>query len=72
MGFNNEVKPPMDEDFCRRFPKSATQMILLALIHVYLQKGMTEKAQKLASGLIGPEFEELRKIIFEGGSHENA
>jgi tetratricopeptide (TPR) repeat protein len=61
---------PMDEDFCRRFPKSAAQMVLLALIHVYLQKGMTEKAQKLAAGLTGPEFEEQRKIIFEGGSYQ--
>ena len=61
---------PMDEDFCRRFPKSAGQMVLLALIHVYLQKGMTEKAQKLAAGLTGPEFEEHRKTIFEGGSYQ--
>ena len=62
---------PIDEDFCRRFPKSAAQMVLLALIHVYLQKGMAEKAQKLAAGLTGPEFEEHRKAIFEGGDFEN-
>ncbi|MDR2052953.1 MAG: hypothetical protein LBP80_06020 [Treponema sp.] len=48
---------PMDPDFCARFPKSAGQMVLLALIHVYRQKGMTSQAQKLAAGLTGPAFE---------------
>jgi Tfp pilus assembly protein PilF len=62
---------PMDEDFCRRFPKSAEHMVLLALIHVYLQKRIKKKAQKLAAGLTGPEFEEHRKTIFEGGVNEN-
>ena len=61
---------PMDEDFYLLFPNPAAQMVLLALIHVYLQKGMAEKAQKLAAGLTGPEFEEYRKIIFKGEACE--
>jgi tetratricopeptide (TPR) repeat protein len=48
---------PIDPDFCVRFPKSAGQMVLLALIHVYRQKGMIDQAQKLAAGLTGPIFE---------------
>jgi len=56
---------PMDEDFCRRFPKSAGPMALLALIHVYLQKGMTEQAQRLAAGLIGSAFDEYKKTLAE-------
>jgi hypothetical protein len=32
-------------------------MGLLAMIHVYRQKGMTDQARKLAAGLTGPVFE---------------
>jgi tetratricopeptide (TPR) repeat protein len=49
---------PMDSGFCARFPKSAGDMVLLALICVYRQKGMTGQAQKLAAGLTGPAFED--------------
>jgi hypothetical protein len=48
---------PMDPDFCARFPKAAGDMVLLALIHVYRQKGMGDQAHKLAAGLTGPVFD---------------
>jgi tetratricopeptide (TPR) repeat protein len=57
---------PMDNDFCALFPKSAGQIVLLALISVYRQKGMTSQAQKLAAGLTGPVFEDYKKRIAEG------
>jgi len=56
---------PMDADFCSRFPRAAEQTVTMALIHVYKQKGMVEQAQRLASGLIGPAFEEYRKRLNE-------
>jgi len=52
---------PMDADFCTHFPEAAEQTVLLALIHAYLQKGMTDQAKRLSSGLTGPEFEEYKK-----------
>ena len=54
---------PMDADFCLRFPKAARETVLLALIYVYQKKGMTEQAQRLASGLTGAVFEEYKKKI---------
>ena len=56
---------PMDADFCSRFPRAAEQTVTMALVHVYKQKGMVEQAQRLASGLIGPAFEEYRKRLNE-------
>ena len=56
---------PMNPDFCARFPKTAGQMVLLALIHVYQKKGMPEQAQRLAASLIGPVFEEYKKKLAE-------
>jgi tetratricopeptide (TPR) repeat protein len=60
---------PMDGDFCARFPKSAGQMVLLALIRAYLQKGMTDQAQKLAAGLTGPVFEAYKIKLQKDISH---
>jgi tetratricopeptide (TPR) repeat protein len=60
---------PMDGDFCARFPKSAGQMVLLALIRVYLQKGMSDQAQKLAAGLTGPVFEAYKINLQKDSSH---
>jgi tetratricopeptide (TPR) repeat protein len=54
---------PMDLDFCARFPKSAEHMVLLALISVYRQKGMSDQAQKLAAGLTGPVFEAYKNEL---------
>jgi tetratricopeptide (TPR) repeat protein len=59
---------PMDPDFCTRFPKGAEQIALMALIHTYNQKGMTEQALRLASGLIGPAFEGYKKRLKEEGT----
>ena len=56
---------PMDRDFCAHFPKAAEHTVLLALIDAYLQKGMTEHAQKLSSGLTGPAFEVYKKKLQE-------
>jgi tetratricopeptide (TPR) repeat protein len=62
---------PMDSGFCARFPKLAGQTVLLALIHTYRQKGMTDQAQKLASGLIGPVFEAYKIELNEDVSRGN-
>jgi tetratricopeptide (TPR) repeat protein len=62
---------PMDSGFCERFPKSAGDMVLLALIHVYRQKGMKSQAQKLAAGLIGPAFEDYKNELRKDSSHGN-
>jgi tetratricopeptide (TPR) repeat protein len=60
---------PMDPDFCAGFPKSAEQMVLLALISVYRQKGMSDQAQKLAAGLTGPVFEVYKIKLQKDVSH---
>jgi tetratricopeptide (TPR) repeat protein len=60
---------PMNGDFCARFPKTAGQMVLLALIHVYRQKGMGDQAQKLAAGLTGPVFEAYKNNLQKDISH---
>jgi hypothetical protein len=62
---------PMDSGFCARFPKFAADMVLLALIHVYRQKGMKSQAQKLAAGLTGPAFEEYKAELQKDSSHGN-
>jgi tetratricopeptide (TPR) repeat protein len=62
---------PMGSDFCARFPKSAGNMVLLALIHVYRQKGMKSQAQKLAAGLTGPVFEDYKNKLRKDSSHGN-
>jgi hypothetical protein len=54
---------PMDADFCTTFPKAAEQTVILALIYVYLQRGMREQAQKLSSGLAGPVFEAHKRKL---------
>jgi hypothetical protein len=46
-------------------------MVLLALIHVYRQKGMTSQAQKLAAGLTGPAFEDYKIKLRKDISHGN-
>lgn len=56
---------PMDADFFSLFPKEAEQTVLLALIHVYQQKGMDEQAQRLSAGLVGTVFEEHKKRLFD-------
>ncbi|MDR1617628.1 MAG: hypothetical protein LBS06_01115 [Treponema sp.] len=63
---------PMDSGFCAEFPKFAGDMVLLALIHVYRQKGMISQAQKLAAGLTGPAFEEYKAELQKDGSHGNS
>jgi tetratricopeptide (TPR) repeat protein len=60
---------PIDGDFCALFPKAAGQMVLLALISVYRQKGMTSQAQKLAAGLTGPVFEAYKNNLQKDVSH---
>ena len=60
---------PMDSDFCARFPKSAGDMVLLALIHVYRLKGMTRQAQKLAAALAGPAFEAYKNELQKESAH---
>jgi tetratricopeptide (TPR) repeat protein len=60
---------PIDADFCLRFPKFAGQMVLLALISVYRQKGMSDQAQKLAAGLTGPAFEAYKINLRQEDSH---
>jgi tetratricopeptide (TPR) repeat protein len=62
---------PMDSGFCAGFPKFAGDMVLLALIHVYRQKGMTSQAQKLAAGLTGPAFEDYKADLRKDSSHGN-
>jgi Tfp pilus assembly protein PilF len=62
---------PMDSDFCVQFPKFAGDMVLLALIHVYRQKGMTSQAQKLAAGLTGPAFDAYKAELQKDSSHGN-
>jgi tetratricopeptide (TPR) repeat protein len=59
---------PMDGDFCARFPIFAGQMVLLALIYVYRQKGMSDQAQKLAAGLTGPVFEAYKNELQKDSS----
>ena len=54
---------PMDPAFCASFSEAAEQTVLLAMIYVYLQQGMTEQAKRLSSGLIGPEFEEYKRKL---------
>jgi tetratricopeptide (TPR) repeat protein len=62
---------PMDGDFCVRFPKFAGDMVLLVLIHVYRQKGMTSQAHKLAAGLTGPAFDAYKAELQKDSSHGN-
>ena len=54
---------PMDADFCALFPKAAEQNVLMAMIDVYQQMGMNEKAKRLSGSLAGPVFEEYKKGI---------
>jgi len=56
---------PMDPDFCTSFPKAAEQTVILAMIHVYQKKGMTDMVQRLSSGLTGPVFEEYKNRLTE-------
>jgi tetratricopeptide (TPR) repeat protein len=60
---------PMEPDFCTRFPKAAGNMVLLALVSVYRQKGMTDQARKIAAGLTGPAFEAYKIKLKEDISH---
>jgi tetratricopeptide (TPR) repeat protein len=62
---------PMDSGFCAGFPKAAGLMVLLALISVYRQKGMTSQAHKLAAGLAGPVFEDYKIKLQKDISHGN-
>ena len=54
---------PMDADFCHLFPKDAERTVLLALIHVYGEMGMKEKARQFSAGLSGKIFEEYIKRL---------
>ena len=56
---------PMDTDFCARFPKTAAQMVMLALIHTYQKNNMPDQARRLAAALTGPIFEEYKKKLTE-------
>ena len=57
---------PMDDVFFERFPKTAGQNVLMALVHAYRQKGMVEQARRLMAGLGGPAFEEYKSKMMEG------
>jgi tetratricopeptide (TPR) repeat protein len=56
---------PMDASFCVRFPSTARQMVLLALIYVYQKQGMNEPARRLAASLTGPVCEEYKRKLME-------
>lgn len=60
---------PMDPDFCARFPKTAEQTALLALIHTYRKTGMHDQAQRLAAGLTGPAFEAYQNKLRGDSAH---
>jgi tetratricopeptide (TPR) repeat protein len=62
---------PLDADFCLRFPKAARDAVLLALISIYRQKGMTGQARKLAAGLTGPVFETYKAELWKEASDGN-
>ena len=54
---------PMDAEVYSVLPRTAKNTILMALVHAYKKNGMPEQARKIAAGLTGTEFEELRRTL---------
>jgi hypothetical protein len=57
---------PMDTDYCARFPKTAAQTVLMAMIYTYQKSGMPEQVRRLAAGLTGAEFARYKEKMLEG------